>query len=150
MGTKAPRDGGFNRMRTSAFVVWLPASADFVNLGCLRSIFQYLCALSAWLSHALQSSGWEAACPVTCMIAHWYRIMAARDELIVAAGLICVKFVKQYLLKTTELLTSARRGVCQMRAKADKGREGCKNYIFLRTSFMIAPSGRCDLEWGLF
>jgi len=57
-------------------------------------------------------------------------MMAARHELSVSAGLICVKFDLKKLLRTTELWTSARlgMGLYQMH-KADKGRR-CKSYTF--------------------
>ena len=59
-------------------------------------------------------------------------VMAARDELTVGAGLICVEFDIWHWLRTIELWTSIgweRRGYTKWRQKWTRAWQGLKNYI---------------------
>jgi len=58
-------------------------------------------------------------------------LIAATDELTVAAGLICVEFDMYPWLTTSELWTSAWRQLRKKQTKVDRREGGCKNYIFV-------------------
>jgi len=61
-------------------------------------------------------------------------MMAARYEIIMVDGLLCMKFDTQHWLRTMELWTSEvqrRRGLHQMQTKANKGERGVENTVYI-------------------